>query len=129
MIYRAFAYSMAPERDFGERAVFFEADTRAEAHQRLRALLAALWKVSPDAVDFYNLNDEAELIAESIGGAETDDHRLFEVGMAHGQAMYIGGSGHPLMFLHQSLDRMMAAYFTLPHRGESGLRIRLGKFD
>lgn len=128
MIYRAFAYSTAPERDFGERTVFFEADTRAEAYQRLRALLAALWTISPEAVDFYNLKDEAELIAESIGGAETDDHRFFEVGMAHGQAMYIGGSGHPLMFLHQSLDRMMAAYFTLPHRGEAGLRIQLGKF-
>jgi len=75
MIYRAFAHSTAPERDFGERTVFFE------------------------------------------------------VGMAHGQAMYIGGSGHPLMFLHQSLDRMMAAYFTLPHRGEAGLRIHLCKFD
>ncbi len=129
MIYRAFAFSTAPERDFGERVVFFEADTRTEAHKRLRGLLAVLWTVSPEAIDFNNLKDEAELIAESFGGAETDDHRFFEVGMAHGQAMYTGGSDHPLMFLHKSLDRMMAAYFTLPHRGESGLRIQLGKFD
>lgn len=129
MIYRAFGYSTDPDRDFGERAVFLEAHTRAEAHQRLKALLAALWTVSPDAIDFYNLKDEAELIAESFGGVETEDHRFFEVGTAHGQAMYLGGSGHPLMFLHHALDRMMAAYFTLPHRGESGLRIQLGKFD
>jgi len=120
---------MTPERDFGKRAVFFEADTRAEAHQRLRGLLATLWTVSPEAVDFYNLADKTELIAESIGGVETEDHRFIEVGMAHGQAMYIGGSGHPLMFLRQSLDRMMAAYSTLPQRGEPGLRIQLGKFD
>lgn len=32
--------------------------------------------------------------------------------------MYAGGIGHPLMLLHENLDRMIAAYFTLPHRGE-----------
>lgn len=106
-----------------------EADTRAEAPQRLRSLLAALWAVSPEAIEFYNLNDEVELIAESMGGVETGDHRFFEVGMTHGQAMYLGGSGHSLMLLHQSLDRVVAAYFSLPHRGEAGLRNLLAKTD
>lgn len=128
MIYRAYAYSKAADRDFGERALFFEANTRAEAHERLQSLLAALWMVRSTDIEFYNLKDEVEMIAESIGGADTEDHRFFEIGMAHGQAMYLGGRDHPLMLLNGSLDRMMAAYFTLPHRGESGLRIQLGKF-
>ncbi|AGZ38115.1 MAG: hypothetical protein ACOKSU_21875 [Pseudomonas sp.] len=132
MIYRVIASSTAPDwkdREAMERVVFFEAHTRVEAHQRLKDLLSALWAVSPETIEYYNLDDELEMISYSIGGDETGDHRFFESGAAHGQPMYVGGNGHPLMLLHRSLDRMMAAYFTLPHRGESGLRIHLGKFD
>lgn len=132
MIYRVIASSTAPDwkdRQAMERVVFFEALTRAEAHVRVKALLSAVWGVDPETIEYYNLDDEVEMISYSIGGADSGDHRFFESGIAHGQPMYIGGSGHPLMLLQQNLDRMMAAYFTLPHRGEAGLRIHLGKFD
>lgn len=132
MIYRAIATSTAPDwvdRDSMERVVFFEATDRTDAHGRLRQLLSALWHVTPESVDFYNLEDEHEMIANSIGGGETGDHRFFETGMAYGSAIYAGGHTQPLLLLHQSLDRMMRAFLTLPHRGETGLRISLGKFD
>ena len=132
MIYRVIASSTAPDwkdRESMERVVFFEASTRAEAHLRIKHLLSALWDVNPESIEFYNLDDEVEMISSSIGGEDTGDHRFFESGFAHGQPIYVGGSGHPLMLLHGSLDRMMAAYFTLPHRGEAGLRVHLGKFD
>lgn len=125
MIYRAVASSNDPDwKDRGsvERVVFFEAPSRTDAHQRLRQLLVALWEVSADSIDYYNLNDEHELIAESVGGEHTGDHRLLECGAACGQAMYTGGLGEPLMLLHQNLGRMMAAYMSLPHRGEADLR-------
>lgn len=132
MIYRVIASSTTPDwkdRDSMERVVFFEAPSRPEAHQRLSRLLVALWEVTPESIDYFNLHDEHELIANSVGGEETGDLRLFEIGVACGQAMYAGGLGHPLMLLHQSLNRMMAAYLSLPHRGEAGLRKHLGKID
>ncbi len=132
MIYRVIASSTAPDwkdREAMERVVFFEASTRTEAHQHLKELLSALWVVSPETIEYYNLDDEVEMISYSVGGEASGDHRFFESGMAHGQPMYVGGLGHPLMLLHRNLDRMMAAYFTLPHRGEAGLRVHLGKFD
>ncbi|MHC5194882.1 hypothetical protein ACYSUW_14105 [Pseudomonas frederiksbergensis] len=112
-----------------ERVVFFEAPSRPEARRLLRELLVALWEVSPDSIEYYNLDGENDLIANSMGGEETGDLRLFECGVACGQAMYTGGVGHPLMLLDRSLDRVMTAYLSLPHRGEAGLRKYLGKID
>ena len=132
MIYRAVAYSTSPEwvdRSTKERVVFIEAADRNEAHDHLHLVLSVLWRVAPESIDHYNLVDEPAMIAESIGGEETGDHRFFEVGMAYGRAMYTGGLNQPLLLLHQNLDRMMSAFLTLPHRGETGLRIALGKFD
>lgn len=132
MIYRAIASSSAPhwsDRDAMERVVFFEASNRAEAHKRLKELLAAVWAVEPESLDYYNLADEGELLAESFGGEETGDHRLFEMGIAYGNPMYTGAHGQPLMLLQRNLDRLMIAYLTLPHRGETGLKIFLGKFE
>lgn len=132
MIYRAMAHSTSPDwidRDSMERVVFFEALNRRDAQERLRQLLSDLWRVAPDSIEFYNLEDEHELIANSVGGDETGDYRFFETGMAYGSAMYTGGHEQPLLLLHQNLDRLMRAFLTLPHRGETGLRIALGKFD
>lgn len=132
MIYRAIASSSDPhwsDRDAMERVVFFEASNRTEAHKRLKELLAAVWAVSPETLDYYNLEDEYEILAQALGDEETGDHRFFEMGAGHGHPMYTGANGQPLMLLQRNLDRLMIAYLTLPHRGETGLRIFLGRFD
>jgi len=66
-----------------ERTLFVEAVTRTQAHERIRAVLAAVEPCSSDAAldeSYYNLSSSSELIENGI--SEQRLQRLFETGWA-----------------------------------------------
>ena len=129
MIFRAIAYSTEPAWSGEERVVYVEASEEDLAKQKLQGILAALWEVPVDSVEWYNFSDQTELLRNALGSIETGDWRYFEIGSAFGHPVYAGGEDHPLLFLDRELNRFTAAYMTLPHRGELGLKLALGKLD
>ncbi|WP_454864198.1 hypothetical protein [Pseudomonas hormoni] len=124
MIYRALAVSTSPtwvDRDCVERRVFIEAENRDGARLGIREVLAKLWDVDADSIEFWNLESEFELnhgaFVENVAG----DHRLFVAGWADGKPSFDDGTyGHPLFLLSTQLDRMMSAYLTLPRNAQKG---------
>ncbi len=76
-LYRAFAYRIERLETFHadvqpEVMVFFEAHAAAAAGPTLRRLLALAWGCIPADVEFYNLHDEHDLLAEHADEAPGD---------------------------------------------------------
>ena len=89
MIYRAICYcTLARKLQTAASIVFVQAATRDEAIDRLTHLLANIWKVPEQAVDFDNLKDTQELYSSAVGGAKSGDARYFEVGSQGGAPIY-----------------------------------------
>lgn len=122
MIYRALAISTSPtwtDRDCVERRVYIEAENRDRARLAIREVLAKLWDVDADSIEFWNLESEFELTHDAFVGNVAGDHRLFVSGWADGKPSFDDGTyGHPLFLLSTQLDRMMAAYLTLPRSSQ-----------
>ena len=121
MIFRAMvsAYPKGlPERAQDERVIFIEAANRDDARDRLPALAANVWRVPVESIGGWNLAPEFELQADPGAEGLTREQALFVTGWSAGRPTFTDGRfGHPLFFLGNELDRVMAAYLALP-RGE-----------
>lgn len=111
MIFRAICYSTHERLSREpEAVVFVQAGTRDAAAAKLRTVLSTLWEVEPETVEFYNLNDEAELLAQSIGGEETGDARFFEIGAEGGRPRYLDYDVPVFLLRPKAYRRMMKAW-------------------
>lgn len=81
MIYRAICYCTHDRiANAPESIVFIQGRSPDQAAARLSRVLADIWNVSIDSVEFYNLNEESELFANALGGPASGDARFFEIG-------------------------------------------------
>jgi hypothetical protein len=111
MIFRAICYSTHERLSREpEAVVFVQAGTRDAAASKLRTVLSTLWEVEPETVEFYNLNDEAELLAQSIGGEKTGDARFFEIGAEGGRPRYLDYDVPVFLLRPKAYRRMMKAW-------------------
>ena len=98
MIYRAICYSTDNRmRNTPETIVFLQGGTRDDTIIQLRHLLAGIWQVPIHTVEFYNLQDEFELIAGAFGKPDSGDARFFEIGAYRGSPSYLYDA--PLLLL------------------------------
>ena len=114
MIYRAICYCIHERLiDTPESVVFIQGSTRDETGAKLRRVLADIWQVPVNTVDFYNLNDALELFADALGGPDSGDARLFEMG-AHGNSPLYLDDDAPLLLLElEANKRLLQAWKTV----------------
>jgi hypothetical protein len=118
MIFRAMVCTTPPTRTelgLSERLVFIEATNHQDAQLRLPALVANVWAVPVESVELTNLTPESELQANPFAEGASPDHALFVIGWKDGRPAFPSISmGAPLFLLSRELDRVLAAYMTLP---------------
>jgi hypothetical protein len=107
MIYRAIAYVLRSIED--ESIVYIDAATRATAHEALSAVLPTIWGVEPHRVEYYNLDDEHDLVSQAFGDAHTGDARLLEIGWSDNRPLYASADRTLLLLGPRSLRRMVQA--------------------
>jgi len=99
MIYRAICYCTHERmRNVQESVVFIQGSARDDAAAKLCRVLADIWNVPADTVDFYNLNSAPELFANAVGGSHSGDARFFEIG-SHGELPIYLDDDAPLLLL------------------------------
>lgn len=87
MLYRAFVHTGFPFQEY-EATVFFESTSwagtpRAGVQDQLKGLVALVWRMPTEAVEFYNLFSESELRERSAQVSERGADRdtcLLEIG-------------------------------------------------
>ncbi|EEC1173282.1 hypothetical protein KHA76_001812 [Salmonella enterica subsp. houtenae serovar 44:z36,[z38]:-] len=74
-----------------EQWVFFEAEDRSDALEKIPDLLKTMWECSGSQLEVWNLYDESDLAMLSIdmGIDSPRDWRFFEVGYSAGSAVYL----------------------------------------
>lgn len=89
-----------------EQWVFFEAEDRSDALEKIPDLLKAMWECSGSQLEVWNLYNESDLVMLSIdmGIDSPRDWRLFEVGYSAGSAVYLDveRDGWPLFLVSPS---------------------------
>ncbi|EHN8738116.1 hypothetical protein V5K30_RS22435 [Enterobacter hormaechei] len=89
-----------------EQWVFFEAEDRSDALEKIPDLLKTMWECSGSQLEVWNLYDESDLVILSID-MDIDslrDWRFFEVGYSAGSAVYLDveRDGWPLFLVSPS---------------------------
>ncbi|EFH6969523.1 TPA: hypothetical protein JLK77_002666 [Escherichia coli] len=89
-----------------EQWVFFEAEDRSDALEKIPDLLKAMWECSRSQLEVWNLYDETDLVILSID-MDIDsprEWRFFEVGYSAGSAVYLDveRDGWPLFLVSPS---------------------------
>lgn len=86
-----------------EQWVFFEAEDRSEALEKLPDVLKAMWECNGFQLELWNLYDESELVllSEDMSIDSPRERRLFEVGYFGGSALYLDveRNGWPLFLV------------------------------
>lgn len=89
-----------------EQWVFFEAEDRSDALEKIPELLKAMWECSGSQLEVWNLYNESDLVILSID-MDIDsprEWRFFEVGYSAGSAVYLDveRDGWPLFLVSPS---------------------------
>ena len=108
MIYRAMAY-IAGSLDDTHQVVYFETAVRSEADARLRTVLSTTWRLPAERIDYYNLNDEDEVLRCAFSAPDTGDARLLEIGWSDGRPRYAEPESTQFLVGPRAMRRLAAA--------------------
>ena len=132
MLFRAMCYQLLDHhysRGEGECFVFLEAPSRVDAAAKLAGLLASIWMVPVDQVEFHTLLSEHELFEGAYGDSHTGDLRLIECGASGDAIHYLPLAGDaegvyhpPLLLVGQANRRRLL--LTLAAAADAGAGVR-----
>lgn len=132
MLFRAICYQLLEHHyshGEGECFVFLEAPSRVDAAAKLASLLASIWAVPVDQVEFHTLLSEHEIFEGAYGDPLTGDLRLIECGASGGTIWYLPLAGDaegvylpPLLLVGQACRRRLLLTFAAA--ADAGIAVR-----